>query len=89
MAKATGLLVDGLEDMIDEKIQLSGTQKGTATPDAPTRPPTTVQSYNAALSGGGGRGSTPSTASPGGKVPDFNPSAKVDGRKIKVLGISR
>ena len=88
MAKVTGLLVEGVEDMIEEKLQLSGTQTGTATPDAPT-PPTTTVSYQQKVAQGGGTAATPSVTSPGGKVPEFNPSAKVDGRKIKVLGISR
>ena len=88
MAKVTGLLVEGVEDMIEEKLQLSGTQTGTATPDAPT-PPTTTVSYQQKAAQGGGTPATPSTATPGGSVPDFNASAKVDGRKVKVLGISR
>ena len=88
MAKVTGLLVEGVEDMIEEKLQLSGTQTGTATPDAPT-PPTTTVSYQQKAAQGGGTSATPSTATPGGSVPDFNASAKVDGRKVKVLGISR
>ena len=88
---ATGLLVNGLDDMIQEKhdsLHLAKDQKGTATPDAPT-PPTTTVSYQQKAAQGGGTPATPSTANPGGSVPDFNASAKVDGRKVKVLGISR
>ena len=87
IAKVTGLLVDGVEDMIVEKLKLSDTQSGTATPDAPT-PPTTTVAYQQMQKAQGG-GSTPSTQSPGGEVPDFSAGAKVDGRKIKVLGITR
>ena len=87
LAKATGLLVSGVENIIDDKLQLSGNQKGTATPDAPTRPTTTV-AYAAAKSGAQGSGGG-STASPGGKVPSFSAAAKLSKQKIKVLGISR
>ena len=88
IAKVTGLLVDGVEDMIVEKLKLSDTQSGTATPDAPT-PPTTTVAYQQMQQAKGGGGSTPSTQSPGGYVPDFSAGAKVDSRKIKVLGITR
>ena len=87
LAKATGLLVSGVENIIDDKLQLSGNQKGTATPDAPTKPTTTV-AYAAAKSGAQGSGGG-STASPGGKVPSFSAAAKLSKQKIKVLGISR
>ena len=88
LAKITGLLVDGVENIIQEKLQLSGNQSGTATPDAPVKPSTTVAYKNAQQSqsgGGGGKSGSPG----GGEVPDFNAGAKVDSRKIKVLGISR
>ncbi len=88
IAKVTGLLVDGVEDMIVEKLKLSDTQSGTATPDAPT-PPTTTVAYQQMQQAQGGGGSIPSTQSTGGKVPDFSAGAKVDSRKIKVLGITR
>ena len=88
LAKATGVLVEGVEDMIEEKLKLAKGQNGTATPDAPTRPSTTV-AYQNALSGGGGKASTPSSTNPGGKIPSFNPAAKVSPHKVKVLGISR
>ena len=88
IAKVTGLLVDGVEDMIVEKLKLSDTQSGTATPDAPT-PPTTTVAYQQMQQAKGGGSSTPSTQSTGGKVPDFSAGAKVDSRKIKVLGITR
>ena len=89
LAKASGLLVTGVEQMIDQKLQLSGNQSGTATPNAPTKPTTTVayqQAQSAAQGGGGGGGST---GNPGGKVPNFSASAKLSKQKIKVLGISR
>ena len=87
MAKASGLLVTGVEQMIDKKLQLSGNQSGTATPDAPTKPTTTVAYKEAqeAQSAGGGT----SAPNPGGKVPQFSASAKLSLQKIKVLGISR
>ncbi len=88
LAKATGVLVEGVEDMIEEKLKLATGQDGTATPDAPTRPSTTV-AYQNALSGGGGSASTPSSTNPGGKIPNFSASAKVSPHKVKVLGISR
>jgi len=89
LAKASGLLVTGVEQMIDQKLQLSGNQSGTATPNAPTKPTTTVayqQAQSAAQGGGGGGTSAPN---PGGKVPQFSASAKLSLQKIKVLGISR
>ena len=88
LAKASGLLVTGVEQMIDQKLQLSGNQSGTVTPNAPTKPTTTVaykQAQSAAQGGGGGG----STGNPGGKVPNFSASAKLSKQKIKVLGISR
>jgi hypothetical protein len=87
LAKASGLLVTGVEQMIDKKLQLSGNQSGTATPDAPTKPTTTVAYKEAqeAQSAGGGT----SAPNPGGKVPQFSASAKLSLQKIKVLGISR
>ena len=88
LAKATGLLVSGVENIIDDKLQLSGNQKGTATPDAPTKPTTTV-AYAAAQSAGQGGGGGGSTGNPGGKVPSFSAGAKLSKQKIKVLGISR
>ena len=88
LAKASGLLVTGVEQMIDQKLQLSGNQSGTATPNAPTKPTTTVayKEAQSAAQGGGGGGSAPN---PGGKVPNFSASAKLSKQKIKVLGISR
>ena len=58
LAKATGVLVSGVEKIIDDKLQLSGNQSGTAPPDAPTKPTTTVayQDAQAAAQGGGGGG---------------------------------
>ena len=88
LAKATGLLVGGVEKIIDDKLQLSGNQKGTVTPDAPTRPTTTV-AYAAAKTGAQGGGGGGSTGNPGGKVPSFSAGAKLSKQKIKVLGISR
>jgi len=88
LAKATGLLVSGVENIIDDKLQLSGNQKGTATPDAPTKPTTTV-AYAAAKAGAQGGGGGGSTGNPGGKVPSFSAGAKLSKQKIKVLGISR
>jgi uncharacterized membrane protein len=89
LAKATGVLVSGVEKIIDDKLQLSGNQSGTATPDAPTKPTTTVayQDAQAAAQGGGGGGGY--SAGAGGKVPQFSASAKLSKQKIKVLGISR
>ena len=86
LAKASGLLVTGVEQMIDKKLQLSGNQSGTATPDAPTKPTTTVAYQEAQSAAQGGGGSAPN---PGGKVPQFSASAKLSKQKIKVLGISR
>ena len=88
LAKATGLLVSGVENIIDDKLQLSGNQKGTVTPDAPTKPTTTV-AYQEAQSAAQGAGGGGSTGNPGGKVPSFSASAKLSKQKIKVLGISR
>ena len=88
LAKATGLLVSGVEKIIDDKLQLSGNQKGTVTPDAPTKPTTTV-AYQEAQSAAQGAGGGGSTGNPGGKVPSFSASAKLSKQKIKVLGISR
>ena len=89
LAKASGLLVTGVEQMIDKKLQLSGNQSGTATPNAPTKPTTTVayQQAQSAAQGASGGGSTVSNK--GGKVPQFSASDKIDRRKVKVLGISR
>jgi len=88
LAKATGLLVSGVENIIDDKLQLSGNQKGTATPDAPTKPTTTV-AYEAAKAMQGGGGGADSAPNPGGNVPNFSAGAKLSSQKIKVLGISR
>ena len=90
IAMATGLLVNGLDDMIQEKhdsLHLAKDQKGTATPDAPT-PPTTTVSYQKAQSAAT-KTSGANAATNGKKVPAFSASAKVDKRKVKVLGISR
>ena len=88
LAKATGLLVSGVENIIDDKLQLSGNQKGTVTPDAPTKPTTTV-AYQEAQSAAQGAGGGGSTGNPGGNVPSFSAGAKLSKQKIKVLGISR
>ncbi len=88
LAKATGLLVGGVEKIIDDKLQLSGNQKGTVTPDAPTRPTTTV-AYEALKTSQGGGGGADAAPNPGGKVPNFSAGAKLSSQKIKVLGISR
>ena len=88
LAKATGLLVSGVENIIDDKLQLSGNQKGTVTPDAPTRPTTTV-AYEALKTAQGGGGGADAAPNPGGKVPNFSAGAKLSSQKIKVLGISR
>ena len=86
LAKASGLLVTGVEQMIDQKLQLSGNQSGTATPNAPTKPTTTVAYQEAQSAAQGGGGSAPN---PGGKVPQFSAAAKLSPHKVKVLGISR
>ena len=51
--------------------------------------PTTTVAYQQAQSSAKGAGRPASAPNTGGKVPDFSASAKVDGRKVKVLGISR
>ena len=87
LAKASGLLVTGVEQMIDQKLQLSGNQSGTATPNAPTKPTTTVaykEAQSAAKGSGGG-----SEATAGTQIPTFSASAKLSPHKVKVLGISR
>ena len=81
-------MLSGVENIIDDKLQLSGNQNGTATPDAPTKPTTTV-AYEAAKAGAQGGGGSGSTGNPGGKVPSFSAGAKLSKQKIKVLGISR
>ena len=86
LAKATGVLVEGVEDMIEEKLKLAKGQNGTATPDAPTPPTTTVAYQEAQSAAQGGGGSAPN---PGGKVPQFSAAAKLSPHKVKVLGISR
>ena len=91
MAKISGLLVDGVEDMIQSKhdsLHLAGKQNGTATPDAPTSTVAYQEAAKLAASSGGGSAAG-NSASPGGKIPSFSASSKVDSRKVKVLGISR
>ncbi len=91
LGMAAGLLVDGLDNIVKEKVEsftLANDQKGTSTPGAPT-PPTTTVAYQQAQSAAKGSSGATSSASPGGSVPDFSASAKVDSRKVKVLGISR
>ena len=88
---AAGLLVDGLDNIVKEKVEsfaLANDQKGTSTPGAPT-PPTTTVAYQQAQSAAQGSSGAISPSNPGGKIPDFSASAKVDSRKVKVLGISR
>ena len=68
--------------------QISSNQTGTSTPGAPT-PPTTTVAYQQAQSASQGGGGGYSTASAGGKVPQFSASAKLSPQKVKVLGISR
>jgi len=68
--------------------QISPNQSGTSTPGAPT-PPTTTVAYQQAQSAAQGASGGTSTASPGGKVPQFNAAAKLSPHKVKVLGISR
>ena len=68
--------------------QISPNQSGSATPGAPTAPTTTV-AYKQAQSAAQGSSGATSTASPGGKVPQFSAAAKLSPHKVKVLGISR
>ena len=68
--------------------QISPNQSGTSTPGAPT-PPTTTVAYQQAQSAAQGASGGTSTASPGGKVPQFSAAAKLSPHKVKVLGISR
>jgi len=68
--------------------QISPNQSGSATPGAPT-PPTTTVAYQQAQSAAQGASGGTSTASPGGKVPQFSAAAKLSPHKVKVLGISR
>tara|TARA_Y100001963_G_scaffold102024_1_gene140404 strand:- start:1425 stop:4169 length:2745 start_codon:yes stop_codon:yes gene_type:complete len=91
LGMAAGLLVDGLDNIVKEKVEsftLANDQKGTSTPGAPT-PPTTTVAYQQAQSAAQGSSGATSPSNPGGKIPDFSASAKVDSRKVKVLGISR
>ena len=68
--------------------QISPNQSGSATPGAPA-PPTTTVAYKQAQSAAQGSSGGTSTASPGGKVPQFSAAAKLSPHKVKVLGISR
>ena len=61
---------------------------GPLIPGAPT-PPTTTVAYQQAQSAAQGASGGTSTASPGGKVPQFSAAAKLSPHKVKVLGISR
>ena len=80
-------LVSSVGEIVDEKLQLSGKQNGTATPTAPT-PPTTTVAYKEAQSAAKGSGGG-SEATAGTQIPTFSASAKLSPQKVKVLGISR
>ena len=68
------------------KDRLSPNQAGKAIPGAPVKPSTTIAYAKEAAAKAGG---TVSSGAGGPKVPSFNAGAKVDTRKVKVLGISR
>ena len=90
IAKAGNALVTGVDEMIQEKhktLHLSTQQSKSSAPGPLDRPPLTVayadaqeQARNNVNASGG---------NPGGKIPNFSAAAKVDSRKIKVLGITR
>ena len=85
---ATGAVSFETGKLLPNKLEISSNQSGSSTPGAPT-PPTTTVAYQQAQSAAKGSSGATSSASPGGSVPDFSASAKVDSRKVKVLGISR
>jgi len=68
------------------KDRLSPNQAGKAIPGAPVKPTTTIAYAREAASKAGGANSS---GAAGPKVPSFSASAKIDNRKVKVLGISR
>ena len=102
LAKATGLLVDGVEDMIQQKHDgLHAVSGGGGTPmqvaqgqsmpggvSTPSQPTTTI-AYADAQSSAATSGASGATGDPGGKIPVFEVGTRVSSAKIKVLGITR
>ena len=102
LAKATGLLVDGVGDMIQQKhdglhavsgdggkpMQVAQGQSMTGPVSTPNKPTTTV-AYADAQSSAATSGASGSTGGAGGKVPAFDVGTRVSSAKIKVLGITR
>ena len=68
------------------KDRLSPNQAGKAIPGAPVKPSTVIAYAKEAAAKAGG---ATSSGGAGPKVPSFSASAKIDNRKVKVLGISR
>ena len=102
LANATGLLVDGVEDMIQQKhdglhavsggggtpMQVAQGQSMTGGVSTPSQPTTTI-AYADAQSSAATSGASGSTGGAGGKVPAFDVGTRVSSAKIKVLGITR
>ena len=68
------------------KDRLSSNQAGRAIPGAPVKPTTVIAYAKEAAAKAGG---ATSSGAAGPKIPSFSAAAKVDNRKVKVLGISR
>ena len=74
-------------DDLSASINLSTQQFKPSSPGPLNRPPVTI-AYSDALENTANNVSSGS-GNPGGKVPNFNATAKVDPNKIKTLGITR